>query len=59
MEKCSEYCYAICDFCANYDFNPGPSGEYVDNGFCRLLEMKKDPCDVCEDFKCFNIKAKI
>ena len=56
MEKCSESCPGVCDFCENYDFNPGPDGEYLNNGFCRLLKAKKDPSDSCEDFKCFRVE---
>lgn len=55
MEKCSVDCYPICDFCEHYDFNPGIEGEYVDHGFCKKLEMKKDPDDTCEDFRCFKL----
>jgi hypothetical protein len=56
MEKCSWSCPDVCDFCENYDFNPGPEGEYLNNGFCRLLKVKKDPHNGCENFKCFRIE---
>ena len=58
METCGVDCYPICDFCANYNFNPGPGGEYVSDGFCKKLEMKKDPDDSCEDFRCFKLERK-
>jgi len=57
--------YAICDFCAFYNFNPQwrKVGEfwrpvYVDEGFCYVDMMPRDPeehCD-CDEFYCFQIK---
>ena len=58
MEKCSEFCNACCDFCGHYNFNPGFDGEYLDNGFCKLFKVKKDPGNWCEDFKCFKLFKK-
>jgi len=40
----------ICNYCEYYNFNPGLIGQYVDNGFCKLHEVKKDPTDRCKDF---------
>jgi hypothetical protein len=53
MDKCSESCPAVCDFCSNYYFNADDGGVYVNNGFCKLLRVKKDPEQECEDFRCF------
>ena len=53
MEKCSDICQPICDFCSNYYFKADDGGVYVNDGFCSLLEVKKDPEETCEDFKCF------
>lgn len=58
MDKCGPGCSPVCDFCLEYYFNADDGGIYVNNGFCKLLEVKKDPEETCKDFKCF-LKNKI
>jgi hypothetical protein len=50
IDKRSEIRNTICNYCEYYNFNPGVIGQYVDNGFCKLHEVKKDPSDTCKDF---------
>ena len=59
MKLCSDDCYAICDFCKYYNFNPGERGEYTDNGYCQFHKKKQDPLGECEQFECGMNKEKI
>ena len=64
-KKCDPPYTAICDFCAFYCFNPqwykaGPFWQqgYVNEGFCYVDMLPKDPEDSCDngEFYCFMIK---
>ena len=52
MKTCGKGCYPVCDFCKHYDFNPGPEGQYTNNGYCRFHKREQDPVGECEDFEC-------
>ena len=53
MLDANERCTGLpcCDFCEHYDFN-GVNGIYVEEGFCRLLEERKDPGNQCLAYLC-------
>ena len=45
-------CLPCCDFCEHYDFNGDVNGTYIEEGFCRLLNERKDPGDQCLAYLC-------
>lgn len=57
MQLCDpEGCTPICDFCKDYSFNGNKLGVYIDEGFCKKHQVKKDPEDNCDDFVCRNVR---
>ena len=50
--------YSCCDFCKYYKFNPDRNGAYTGDGWCKLHLEQMDPCDICDEFHCEDLKDK-